>query len=248
MAAMAATCATSAISAVSKSSFVSGQKLRAVTVSAAPRNVAFSVRAERPLFFPGNPAPAYLDGSLPADYGFDPLKLAVVPSNLKWYVQAELVHSRWAMLGAAGIVIPDLLRTAGILDIPRWDVSGVAEYPIGLDIQLIVLVFAMGWAEGKRWTDINKPGSANQDPIFSNFSLKGTDVGYPGFDPLGMGFGDAASLKTIRTKEIANGRLAMIACLGLFVQAAYTNKGPIENLAAHLADPFHNNLLESLFQ
>lgn len=87
------------------------------------------------------------------------LAAASVPSNFSWYIQAELVHARWAMLGAAGIFIPDLLRTAGILDIPRWDVSGVAEYPIGLDVQLIVLIFAMGWAEGRRWADINKPGS-----------------------------------------------------------------------------------------
>lgn len=247
MAAMAATRAASAITAVNKSSFVSGQNLRAVKVSAAPRKVAFSVRAERPLYFPGNPAPSYLDGSLPGDYGFDPLGLASVPSNFSWYIQAELVHCRWAMLGAAGILIPDLLRTAGILDIPRWDVSGVAEYPIGLDVQLIVLIFAMGWAEGRRWADINKPGSVNQDPIFSNFSVKGKDVGYPGFDPLGMGSGEGASLKTIRTKEIANGRLAMVACLGFFVQAAYTDKSPVENLLDHLADPFHNNLIESLF-
>lgn len=244
---MAAASAATALSApISKSSFA-GQGLRAAKVSAAPRKVAFTVRAERPLYYPGVPAPDYLDGSLAADYGFDPLRLGSVPSNLKWYVQAELVHCRWAMLGAAGIMIPDALRLAGALDIPRWDVAGVAEYPIGLDIQLIVLLFAMGWAEGKRWADINAPGSANQDPIFSNFSVKGTDVGYPGFDPLGMGFGEASAVKAIRAKEIANGRLAMIANLGFWVQAAYTDKSPIENLLTHLADPAHNNFAESFF-
>jgi len=141
--------------------------------------------------------------------------------------------------------------------------------------------------------------SCSQDPIFSNFSVKGTDVGYPGFDPLGMGFGewvlaaehikqqaaeagtfkthalwqpahsmsegtdqvteqctqcmdvlmpfpgDAASLKTIRTKEIANGRpLPWSPAWDSSVQAAYTNKGPVENLLDHLADPAHNNLIE----
>jgi hypothetical protein len=59
--------------------------------------------------------------------------------------------------------------------------------------------------------------------------------------------GDASYLKNIRTKEIANGRLAMIACLGFFIQAAYTDKSPVENLLEHVADPFHNNLIESLF-
>jgi light-harvesting complex I chlorophyll a/b binding protein 2 len=244
---MAAMAAAHAVLPAIKNNFVSGQKLRAAKVAAAQRTISLTVRAERPLFFPGNPAPAYLDGSLPGDYGFDPLGLGSVPSNFKWYVQAELVHCRWAMLGAAGILIPDVLRTAGILNIPRWDVAGVAEYPIGLDIQLIVLLFAMGFAEGKRWADINNPGSVNQDPIFSNFSVKGKDLGYPGFDPLSMGQGDASYLKNIRTKEIANGRLAMIACLGFFIQAAYTDKSPVENLLEHVADPFHNNLIESLF-
>jgi len=247
MATMTAASAATALNTVSKSPFVSGKTLRAAKVAAAPRQVAFSVRAERPLYFPGQTPPSYLDGTLPADYGFDPLGLGSVPSNLKWYVQAELVHCRWAMLGAAGIMIPDALRTAGILNIPRWDVSGVAEYPIGLGAQVVVLIFAMGFAEGKRWADINNPGSVNQDPIFSNNSVKGTDLGYPGFDPLGMGFGDATYLKQIRAKEIANGRLAMMACLGFFVQAAYTDKSPIENLLSHLADPLHNNLAESLF-
>jgi hypothetical protein len=34
----------------------------------------------------------------------DPLNLGSDPADLKWYVQAELVHARFAMLGAAGIL------------------------------------------------------------------------------------------------------------------------------------------------
>lgn len=33
--------------------------------------------------------------------------------KLAWYQQAELVHCRFAMLGAAGILVPDLLHTIG---------------------------------------------------------------------------------------------------------------------------------------
>ena len=40
--------------------------------------------------------------------------------QLKWYVQAELQHCRWAMLGVAGILLPDALTHAGALNVPLW--------------------------------------------------------------------------------------------------------------------------------
>ncbi|KAH1252463.1 Photosystem I chlorophyll a/b-binding protein 5, chloroplastic [Glycine max] len=45
--------------------------------------------------------------SLAGDFGFDPLGLAEDPASLRWYVQAELVHCRFAMLGVFGILVTD---------------------------------------------------------------------------------------------------------------------------------------------
>jgi hypothetical protein len=36
-------------------------------------------------WMPGEPRPAYLDGSAPGDFGFDPLGLGEVPANLERY-------------------------------------------------------------------------------------------------------------------------------------------------------------------
>lgn len=59
------------------------------------RSRRVSVRAaaeERMLWYPGAKAPAYLDGSSPADFGFDPLRLGANASLLPYYKEAELTN------------------------------------------------------------------------------------------------------------------------------------------------------------
>ena len=62
--------------------------------------------ASRPLWLPGSTAPKHLDGSMPGDYGFDPLNLGEDKDALAWYQQAEIIHARFAMAAVAGILIP----------------------------------------------------------------------------------------------------------------------------------------------
>merc|ERR1711971_292065 len=76
--------------------------------------VAVSANADRPVWYPGKAPAAHLDGSLPGDYGFDPLSLSADPEMRQWMVQAELQHARWAMLGVAGCVAPELLTNIGV--------------------------------------------------------------------------------------------------------------------------------------
>ncbi|XP_029130393.1 chlorophyll a-b binding protein 8, chloroplastic isoform X2 [Cajanus cajan] len=200
--------------------------------------------ADRPLWFASKQSLSYLDGSLPGDYGFDPLGLSDPEGTggfiePKWLAYGEIINGRYAMLGAVGAIAPEILGKAGL--IPQetalpWFKTGVIP-PAGTynywadSYTLFVFELAlMGFAEHRRFQDWAKPGSMGKQYFFN---------------PLGFGK-DEKSLKDLKLKEVKNGRLAMLAILGYFVQALVTGEGPYQNLLDHLADPVHNNVLTSL--
>ncbi|ESQ30923.1 hypothetical protein EUTSA_v10011725mg [Eutrema salsugineum] len=213
------------------------------------RNVAVEQRAT---WLPGLEPPPYLDGKLPGDYGFDPLGLGEDPKSLKWYVQAELVHSRFAMLGVAGILFTDLLRTTGISNLPVWYEAGAVKFDFASTKTLIFVQFLlMGFAETKRYMDFVSPGSQAIEGSFFGLeaALEGLEPGYPGgplLNPLGLAK-DIRNADQWKLKEIKNGRLAMMAMLGFFVQASVTHTGPIDNLVEHLSNPWHKTIIQTLF-
>ena len=49
-------------------------------------------------------------------------------------------------------------------------------------------------------------------------------------DPLGLKPSDPAELATLQTKELNNGRLAMLAVAGIIAQELVNGKGVLENL------------------
>ena len=111
---------------------------------------------------------------------------------LKYFVQAELVHARFAMLGAAGIVLPGLATKAGALNVPDWWVAGeqsIKASGIPLGALVMVQLILMGWVEGKRIQDFKNPGSQGDGTFLGvTDGFKGQANGYPGgfFDPMGM--------------------------------------------------------------
>uniref|UniRef100_A0A7C8ZQ90 Chlorophyll a-b binding protein, chloroplastic n=1 Tax=Opuntia streptacantha TaxID=393608 RepID=A0A7C8ZQ90_OPUST len=186
-------------------------------------------------WMPGQPRPPYLDGSAPGDYGFDPLRLGEVPENLERFKESELIHCRWAMLAVPGILVPEALGLGNWVKAQEWAAipGGQATYlgnpvPWGnLPTILAIEFLAIAFVEHQR--------SMEKDPEKKK---------YPGgaFDPLGYSK-DPKKFEELKVKEIKNGRLALLAFVGFCVQqSAYPGTGPLENLATHLADPWHNNI------
>ncbi|KAL6317174.1 hypothetical protein AAG906_029926 [Vitis piasezkii] len=223
---------------------------------ARPGPIRFSHRTvvqaqQRPTWLPGLDPPPYLNGTLAGDFGFDPLGLGEDPENLRWYVQAELVHARFAMAGVAGILVTDLLRVTGISNLPVWYEAGAVKFEFAsTETLFIVQLILMGFVETKRYMDFTNPGSQAKEGSFFGLeaALEGSEPGYPGgplLNPLGLAR-DIKNSHDWKLKEIKNGRLAMVAMLGIFVQASVTHAGPIENLVEHLSNPWHKTIIQTI--
>lgn len=218
-------------------------RARSARAAAAPRAFAVSVAAKDAMWFPGSEAPKWLDGSLPGDYGFDPLALGKDPENLAWNVQAELLHARFAMVAFLGIIVPDALTSAGVLDVPPWYSAGATKFPFATTGSLVFTqLFLMGWVETKRWFDYKNPGSQAEEGSFLGLEpgLAGVEgPGYPGgiFDPLNLS--ENGDFEMMKRREIANGRVAMLALLGIYGATGATGLTPVQALGVHLADPWH---------
>nr|6SL5_3 Chain 3, Chlorophyll a-b binding protein, chloroplastic [Dunaliella salina] len=212
----------------------------------------------------------YLDGTLPGDYGFDPLGL-LDPTvsngqgaggfvNPRWLQYSEVIHARWAMLGAAGCIAPEILGKAGVIPAETavdWFRTGVIP-PAGVYKDFwadpftlfFIEVVAIQFAELKRLQDYKNPGSQSRQYFLGLEGLfKGSDnPAYPGgpfFNFANFGKTEA-EMKKLKLNEIKNGRLAMLAMFGYGAQAVITGDGPFDNLLAHLADPTGANLITNL--
>merc|ERR1712216_507804 len=125
---------------------------------------------------------------------------------------------------------------AGPARTAMWADAGKESYFTDAFTLFTSQLLFMSWAEYRRWIDIQYPGSVNEDPIFGNYTVGEKGVGYPGgkwFDPMNFAKDEKKFLE-LQKKEIANGRLAMVAILGIAAQTYFTGKVPLVCLGEHI--------------
>jgi len=145
--------------------------------------------------------------------------------GLQRFRECELIHGRWAMLGALGVLAAEASTGVAWQDAIGLEYSQpqYANFDLPFDINQLAIANSvlMGGIE-----------------LFRNSETNDLEKRiYPGgvFDPLNLATPDRAF--KLKEAEIKHGRLAMVACFGFLIQALSTGKGALGSLAS-FADSF----------
>jgi len=162
---------------------------------------------------------------------FDPLGFStdIPEGKLLFYREVELKHGRVAMLAALGILVSEQFHPlfGGNIDVPAY--IAFQNTPLQTFWQAVVLAIAIPEVfsvlsfdsiAGKRSRGVYIPPTTKRW-----WSMRSDRVpGDLGFDPLGLKPTDPGQLKEMQTKELNNGRLAMIAAAGMLAQELVTRQ------------------------
>ncbi|CAJ1933818.1 unnamed protein product [Cylindrotheca closterium] len=189
-----------------------------------------ALNAERSKSLPFMNRPSLLDGSMAGDVGFDPLGLSNIDEvgiDLYWLREAEIKHSRVAMLAVAGVLQVEIFGPAPGCEAATaknqmeafWQLWGSHPQYIAAALIMIMIIEAFSGiaTTSGRESGMRAPGDF-------------------GLDPLGFKKGDADKYKRLEAQEIANGRLAMWAAAGEILQGMTTDEGALGNLMSALKD------------
>jgi len=155
---------------------------------------------------------------------FDPLGFTTTlkPGKLAFYREVELKHGRVCMLASLGIVVAENFHPLFGGDIDAPAAFAFQQTPLeqfwpavvaAIAIPEVFSVFTFNDA-----TEYFKGGS----PLWT--MKEGHVPGDIGFDPLGLKPSDPEEFKTMQTKELNNGRLAMMATAGMIAQELATGQ------------------------
>jgi len=197
------------ISAKAKSQIVSGWTLEDEKTKDRLRNMLSQVKHKESL----------LAGiTAPLGY-FDPLGFTTYHSGGKmlFYREVELKHGRVAMLASLGLLVGEQYHPlfGGDVDVPSY----IAFQQTPLENFWPAVVAAIAIPEIFSVLQFQDPSKGE------TWAMKEDHMpGDLGFDPLGLKPTDPKEFKTMQTKELNNGRLAMIAAAGMIAQEIATGQ------------------------
>merc|ERR1712125_11553 len=176
---------------------------------------------------------ADIPGALAPVGFFDPLGFSEKAdgATLKRYREAEVTHGRVSMLAVVGFLVGEKVEGSSFLfdaQISGPAITHITQVPDGF---WPVIIAFIGAYEAQRaqtgWVDpadcpVDQPGMLKDDYLPGDLK----------FDPLGLMPEDAEEFAIMQTKELQNGRLAMLAAAGFLAQEAVDGKGIIEHFTA----------------
>merc|ERR1711937_840630 len=165
---------------------------------------------------------------------FDPLGFAEKANEqtLKSYREAELTHGRVSMLAVVGFLVGEKVEGSSFLfdsQISGPAITHLSQVPTAF---WLILLISIGAAEQYRAV------AAFEDPKDVPIGQQGLMradhfPGDIGFDPLGLKPEDPEEFEIMVTKELQNGRVAMLAAAGFLAQELTDGKGIIEHLQSY---------------
>merc|ERR1712151_61030 len=136
----------------------------------------------------------------------------------------EIKHGRVSMIACIGYIVPEYFRFPGYCS--PSDALKFESIPNGL--KALTSVSGAGWAQMFLFCGFCEVNAARQNPKDPAGKLSGNDEGFGRayYGNLGIyrggGIADAAKKERGLNSEIANGRLAMMAIIGMFFQDGLT--------------------------
>jgi len=168
--------------------------------------------------------PTGLPGDIAPTGFFDPLGLATGKdaATLKQFREAELKHGRVCMLASVGLLTQEILKNPIGIDGPAIRHLDILDdkFPEFGEVFILLCAFIEGWSIVNKWEPRSETRGLKRVARLRDDSEPG-DLEW---DPLGWYPTDPAEQAIIRTKEIQNGRLAMLATAGIVAQELVDGK------------------------
>ena len=174
-----------------------------------------------------------LPGAIAPFGEFDPLGVLQDKSLADVYRlrEAEVQHGRVAMVACVGFLTQEAFHPLGE-NLPVFE--QIQHLPDPLLFSVPTIIGFVENARVQRWTgnqvirNVLPTTDGLQSSLTNYPGYYNNSVGYfpgdCGFDPLGLAPTDAVELRAMQNKELANGRLAMMAALGFVVQEAVSGE------------------------